>query len=320
MKRRISIFLMALATLCFTSLSHAEDYPARTISIEVPYSPGSSVDVMARMIAERLGQQFDQTVIVENHAGASGQIGLSRVARADPDGYTLGVGQITNLALAPSVFKKNLYDPQKDFAPVAVIAENYLAIISKADGPLKNIDDVINWARKQSLGLKLGSPSQGGLPHMSVALIAHENGFEVNNISYKDIGPIITDVASGQLDLGVSSYTSLAPAIEAGRVHLVGITSKDKYLPELPAIGDTLKGYSVPGWNGIVAPAGTDPKIVEKLNAAINKILSDPDIQAKLRGLGLIPTTKSPQEFGELIRHDTERFAELVKDIGYEPR
>ncbi len=320
MKRRISIFFMALSAICFASLSHAEDYPSRTITIEAPYSPGSSVDIMARMIAERLNQQFNQTVIVENHAGASGQIGLSRVARAKPDGYTLGVGQITNLALAPSVFKKNLYNPQKDFAPVALIAENYLAIISKVDGPLKNINGVIDWAKKQKLPLKLGSPSQGGLPHMSVALIAYENGFDITNISYKDLGPIITDVASGQLDLAVSSYTSFAPSIDSGKVHLVGITLKDKNLPELPAIGDSLKGYSVPGWNGIVAPAGTDPKIVEKLNAAINGVLAEPDIQEKLRNLGLIPTSKTPQEFGEVIKHDTDRFAKLVKEIGYQPR
>jgi len=320
MKRRILVFLMALATAGSAPPSRAADFPARPITIEAPYSPGSSVDVMARMIAERLQQQFKQPVIVENHAGASGQIGLGRVAKAEPDGYTLGVGQITNLALAPSVFKKTLYHPQKDFAPVALVAENYLAIISKVDGPLKNIDDVISWARQQKLSLKLGSPSQGGLPHMSVAMIAHENGFEVTNISYKDIGPIITDVASGQLDLGVSSYTSLAPAIAAGKVHLVGITAKDKYQPELPAIGDRLKGYSVPGWNGIVAPAGTDPKIIDMLNAAINKIVAEPEIEEKLKGLGMIPVTKTAQEFGELIRHDTERFARLVQDIGYEPR
>jgi tripartite-type tricarboxylate transporter receptor subunit TctC len=320
MKRRIYILSMALIATCFASFSHAEDYPSRPITIEVPYSPGSSVDIMARMIGEGLRLRFGQPIIVENHAGASGQIGLSRVAKAKPDGYTLGVAQITNLALAPSVTEKMMYDAQKDFVPVAQIAENYLAIISNVKGPLKNINDVINWARKEKRELKLGSPSQGGLPHMSVALIAHENGFDVQNISYKDVGPIVTDVASGQLDLGVSSYTSLAPSIQSGRVHLVGITSKDKNLPELPAIGDSLRGYSVSGWNGIVAPAGTDPKIIEKLNAAINKVLGEPEIQERLRTLGLIPTSKSPQEFGEVIKRDTDRFAKLVKDIGFQPR
>lgn len=320
MKRRIFPFFITLFAIFLAPLTYAEEYPSRPITIEAPYSPGSSVDIMARMIAEGLRQQFGQPVIVENHAGASGQIGLDRVARAEPDGYTLGIGQITNLALAPSVFKKSLYDPQADFAPVAQIAENYLAIISKADGPLKDINDVIDRAKKEKLGLKVGSPSQGGLPHMSVAMIGHEHGFKIENISYKEIGQIVTDVASGQLDLGVSSYTSLAPAITSGRVHLIGITSKDKNLPELPAIGDTLKGYSVPGWNGIVAPARTDPAIIEKLNLAINKVLAEPEIQEKLRGLGLVPTSKSPQEFGDLIKHDTERFAKLVKDIGYQPR
>jgi tripartite-type tricarboxylate transporter receptor subunit TctC len=319
MKRRIILFFMALITTCFASLSRAEDYPSRPITIEVPYSPGASVDIMARMIGERLNLLFNQPVIVENHAGASGQIGLNRVGRAKPDGYTLGVVQITNLALAPSVSVSLMYDPQKDFVPVAEIAENYLAIVSNVDGPLKNIKDVIAWAKQGKREVKLGSPSQGGLPHMSVALIAYDNGFDVQNISYKDVGPIITDVASGQLDLGVSSYTSLAPSIQSGRVHLVGITSKDKFLPDLPAIGDSLPGYSVPGWNGIVAPAGTDPKIVEKLNVAINKILAEPDIQEKLKTLGLIPTMKSPQQFADLIKSDTDRFAKLVKEIGFQP-
>lgn len=320
MKRQLWIFLIALTTVCSAFLARAAEYPERTITIEVPYSPGASVDIMARMIAERLQKQFGQAVVVENHVGASGQIGLNRVARAKPDGYTLGVGQITNLALASSVSKQVLYNPKTDFAAVAQIAENYLAIVSKPDGPYKNINDVIALAKKEKQGLKLGSPSQGGLPHMSVALIAHDNGFRVENISYNQIGQIVTDVASGQLDLGISSYTSLAPSIDSGRVHLVGITVKDKYLTHLPAIGDTLPGYSVSGWNGIVAPAGTDPKVIAKLNLAINEILAQPDVQEKLKGLGLIPTMKTPQEFQNVINSDTERFARLAKDIGFEPR
>ena len=320
MKRQLWIFLIAFTTVCFTFLARAAEYPNRTITIEVPYSPGTSVDIMARMIGEHLQKQFGQAVVVENHVGASGQIGLSRVAKAKPDGYTLGVGQITNLALAPSVFKQVLYNPKTDFAAVAQIAENYLAIVSKPDGPYKNINDVIALAKKEKQGLKLGSPSQGGLPHMSVELIAHDNGFRVENISYNQIGQLVTDVASGQLDLGISSYTSLAPSIDSGRVHLVGITIKDKYLTNLPAIGDTLPGYSVSGWNGIVAPAGTDPKVIAKLNLAINEILAQPEAQEKLLGLGLIPTMKTPQEFQSVINIDTERFARLTKEIGYEPR
>ena len=320
MKRQFWIFLIALTTACSTFLAHATEYPDRTITIEVPYSPGASVDIMARMIAEGLQKKFGESVVVENHVGASGQIGLNRVARAKPDGYTLGVGQVTNLALAPSVSKQVLYNPKTDFAAVAQIAENYLAIVSKPDGPYKNINDVITLAKKEKQGLKLGSPSQGGLPHMSVELIAHDHGFRVENISYNQIGQIVTDVASGQLDLGISSYTSLAPSIDSGRVHLVGITLKDQYLTKLPAIGDTLPGYSVSGWNGIVAPAGTDPKVIAKLNSAINEILAQPEVQTKLLGLGLIPTMKTPQEFQDVLNTDTERFARLAKEIGFEPR
>ena len=170
MKRQFWIFLIALTTACSTFLAHATEYPDRTITIEVPYSPGASVDIMARMIAEGLQKKFGESVVVENHVGASGQIGLNRVARAKPDGYTLGVGQVTNLALAPSVSKQVLYNPKTDFVAVAQIAENYLAIVSKPDGPYRNINDVIALAKKEKQGLKLGSPSHvsgGQFPYKS---------------------------------------------------------------------------------------------------------------------------------------------------------
>jgi tripartite-type tricarboxylate transporter receptor subunit TctC len=318
--KRYLLSVFAVTAALFVAPSYAQEYPTRTITIEAPYDPGTSTDIMARMLADGLGKKFGQTVIVENHAGASGQIGLARVAKSKPDGYTLGVGQITNLALAPFVSAQMLYNPEADFAPVAAVAENYLAIISNNESPIKNARDLVAWAKGRKLPIKLGSPSSGGLPQMAVEMIASKNGFQLTNIPYKNIGSIVTDVASGQLDLGVSSYTSLAPAIKSGRVHLVGITIKDKNLPELQSIGEYIEGYSVPGWNGILAPAGTSDEIIKKLNAAINEILQQPEAQKRLTTLGLIPVTKTPQEFAELIKSDTARFAQLVKSIGFQPR
>src|SRR5699024_2982050 len=320
MLKRITVAGVVALGVAFSAYANVDEYPNRPITIVVPYNPGSSVDIMARMLAEKVGKKLGEPIIVENHAGASGQIGLNKVARADPDGYTLGVGQITNLALAPLTFKEIPYDPLNDFDPVAQIAENYLAIIANNESGVKNVNDLIDFSRKSDLPAKLGSPSQGGLPHLSVEIIAKDNDFEIVNVPYREIGSIVTDVASGQLDFGVSSYTSFEPAIRTGRVSLVGISLPDEQLPELSFIGDEIEGYSVPGWNGIVVPAGTDPEIIKTLNKEINEAFKNEESQNELRKLGLIPVFKTSEEFKDVIHGDYDKYKKLLDEIGYEPR
>jgi tripartite-type tricarboxylate transporter receptor subunit TctC len=312
--------LFALAAPMTSVLAQA--YPSRPIKIIVPYTPGDGPDVIARLIGDKISQRLGQAVVIDNRAGASGQIGLELTAKAPPDGYTLGVGLVTNLALAPYAYKSIPYDPLKDFTPVALGAINYLALVSRPDAPFKNVSEMIQWAKGNPGKMTIGTTSTGGLPHMSFELLAHMSGFKFLNVPYKGNGPIVTDLTGGRLDLGVTSYTSIAGLADSGRLKVLGITNpaRDPALPSLPTIGETVKGYAAPGWFGFVAPAGTPHEIVAKLNDEINRAIKLPEVQKTMGTLGLIPQTGSPEDFGRLIKSDNEKFAKLVKDIGYQPQ
>lgn len=321
MKRRlIAAAAVALPLLFAGSAALAQNWPSRPIKIIVPYTPGDGPDVIARLIGDKISERLGQPVVVDNKPGASGQIGPTLVAKAPPDGYTLGVGLVTNLALAPHTYKNLPYDPLKDFAPVALGAINYLSLVARPDAPFNNVAEMISWAKANPGKMTIGTTSSGGLPHMSFELLAHMSDFKFTNIPYKGNGPVVTDLTGGRLDLGVTSYTSVAALVEAGKVKLLGITypTRDPKLPNLPTISETVKGYAAPGWFGFVAPAGTPPDIVRRLNAEINRAIQLPDVQKTMGTLGLIPKTGTAEEFGELLKTENEKFRKLVKDIGYQ--
>lgn len=314
------VILLAAASVATAALAQA--FPTKPIRILVPYTPGDGPDVIARLIGNKISERLGQPVVVENKAGASGQIGLDMTAKSPPDGYTLGVVLVTNMALAPYAFKSIPYDPLKDFAPVALGAINYLALVSRPDAPFKNVPEMIQWAKANPGKMTIGTTSTGGLPHMSFELLAHMSGFKFLNVPYKGNGPVVTDLTGGRIDLGVTSYTSVAALVDAGKLQLLGITNpkRDPKLPNLPTIGESVKGYAAPGWFGFVAPAGTPPEIVKRLNDEINRAINLPDVQKTMGTLGLIPETGSPEDFAKLIKSENEKFAKLVKDIGYQPQ
>jgi tripartite-type tricarboxylate transporter receptor subunit TctC len=324
MKRRsLAVLGPALALLGAASAALAADaFPSRPIKIIVPYTPGDGPDVIARLVGQKISDKLGQPVIVDNKPGASGQIGIEQTAKSPPDGYTLGVGLVTNLALASATYKTLPYDPLKDLTPVALGAINYLALVASPNAPFKTIPEMIQWAKANPGKMTIGTTSQGGLPHMSFELLAHMTGFKFTNVPYKGNGPVMTDLLGGRLDLAVTSYTSVAPLIDQGKLRLLGIThpQRDPQLPNLPAIGEYVKGYAAPGWFGFVAPAGTPPEIVKKLNAAINEAIRQPDVQKTMNTLGLIPAPDTPEGFGRIIKQDNEKFGRLVKDIGYQPQ
>ncbi len=324
MKRRLiagAALLLPLLLACFGARA-ADPYPTKPIKIIVPYTAGDGPDVIARLIGNKISERLGQPVLVENRPGGNGQIGMDMTAKAPPDGYTMGVGLVTNLALAPYAFKSIPYDPLKDLTPVALGAINYLALVARPDAPFNNITEMIKWAKDNPGKMTIGTTSNGGLPHMSFEMLAHESGFKFLNVPYKGNGPVVQDLTGGRLDLGVTSYTSVAALVEAGKLKLLGITNpeRDAKLPNLPTIGESVKGYGAPGWFGFVAPAGTPPDIVKKLNQEINRAIAQPDVQKTMGNLGLIPKTGSAEDFGKLLKTENEKFAKLVKDIGYQPQ
>lgn len=295
-------------------------YPDRPIRIIVPFTPGDGPDVIARLIGSKISARLGQSVVIENKAGASGQIALTELKRTEPDGYTMALGLVTNLALAPHAYKSVPYDPLKDFTPVALLGANYLALVTSPDSQFKTLADMIAWARANPGKLSIGTTSIGGFPHMSFELLGTLAGFSFVNVAYKGNGPIISDLLGGRIEGGFSSYTGFAPLIQSGKLRLLGITNPgaDPLLPDLPVMGDTVKGYGSLGWFGLVAPTGTPAPIVNQLNREINDAMALEDVRQTMQKLGMTPAMISPQAFGEIMTNDYNKFGKLVRDIGFE--
>lgn len=322
MHRRTIMLLAAVAIAAAPLGAHAQGWPNRPIRVIIPYPPGDAADIMARMIGPKMSERLAQPVVVENRAGASGQIGLDIAAHAAPDGYTLAVGQGGNLAVAPHTYRKLAYDPLKDFVPVALMATNYLAIVANLDAPFKTASELVAWAKANPGKLTVGTNGEGGFPHLSFELLRTMAGFTFTHVPYKGASQTLADLAGGQLQLAIGSYTSLSLQVQSGRARLIAITNpvRDPRKPELPPAADAVPGYGSLGWFGYVAPAGTPQDIVLKLNDAINRAMSSPDAAEKMSAGGLTVVTGPPEYFGEVMRNDYARFGKLVRDIGFQPQ
>lgn len=307
---------------CIAGIACAQSYPTKPVRVIIPYPPGEAADFIARVISpvisERLGHQF----IIDNRAGASGQIGLDVLKHAPADGYTIGVGQGGNLVVAPHTYKKLPYDPIKDFTAVALNATNYLAVVANPNAPFKNAAEMIAWAKANPGKLSLASNGEGGYPHLAFELLASMAGFKFLHVPYKGATQIATDTISGQVQTGIGSYTGMSTQIQAGRLRLIGVTNHVR-VPnnrDLPIFADAVPGYDMRGWFGFIAPAGTPRDIVKKLNEEINRAMQQPDVNAKLTGSGLIVVNESAEYYGEFIKKEYAKYGKIVRDIGLQPQ
>jgi tripartite-type tricarboxylate transporter receptor subunit TctC len=310
------------ASLAAAAPALSQTYPTKPIRVIVPYPPADTGDVIVRTIAQRLGERMGQQIVVDNRAGASGQIGLELAARAAPDGYTLAVGQAGNVALAPHTYKNVPYDPVKDFVPVALVAMNYLALVVHPSLPYKSVGEMIAWAKKNPGQLKFASNGEGGFPHLSFELLRSQAGFSYVHVPYKGSAQIVTDLMGGQIDAAMASYTSLAPLAKSGKVRLLGITNPSRMAaaPEVPTVADAVPGYSSRGWFGFLAPAKTPRSIVVRLNEQINQVMKLPEMAERMTTAGLVIVTEPPEAFGELIRSEHSKDAKLTREIGFKPQ
>jgi tripartite-type tricarboxylate transporter receptor subunit TctC len=321
---RVLLCALALFAGLFgsTGASAAQPYPNKTVRIIVPFPPGEAADIIARLVVpaltERLGQQF----VVDNRAGASGQLGLTLLKQTAPDGYTIGMGQGGNLSVAPHTYAKLPYDPLKDFAGISLAATNYLAVVANPKEPFKTVKEMIAWAKANPGKLSVGTNGEGGYPHLAFEYLARSAGFTFLHVPYKGAGQITTDVLGGQLQTGIGSYTSLAPHIVSGRLQLIGVTNDVRVpnKPDLPIFADVVPGYDMRGWFGFVAPAATPRAIVKRLNAEINRAMQLPEVKSKLVEAGLIVANESPEWFDKFMKTEYAKYGKLVHDIGLKPR
>ncbi len=314
----LGLFLSVTSSLVF---AQSTNYPNRPIKIIIPFPPGNTTDIMTRMIAPKLQEALGQTVVVENKAGASGTIGMDFVAKSKPDGYTIAASQGGNMVVLPHTSKTIPYNPIKDFAPVALSTTNYLVVISNKDVPFKTVGEMIAWAKANPGKLTVGSNGEGGFPHLTFEHLAKAGDFTFTHVPYKGSAAVITDMAGGQVMLGIDGVSGPTPHIRSGLIKLLAVTNKVrvKDWPNTPAVAETVAGWDSNGWFGYSAPAGTPKEIVQRLNTEINKAMKSPETVEQMAQYGLAVVAESPEYFAQELLKDYNKYGKLVKDIGYQP-
>jgi len=313
---------LLLVILASATLAQAQPYPAKPIRLIVPFPPGNTMDIMSRLIGPKIAERLGQQVVVENRPGASGMLGLDFVAKAAPDGYTIGAGQGGNLTVLPHTSKSVPYDALKDFAPIAVSTTNYLGIVANPGAPFKTVGEMIAYAKANPGRLTVATNGEGGFPHLAFEHLRTMAKISYTHVPYKGSAAIATDVIGGQVQAAIDGITGMAPHIKSGRLKLLAVTNPTRVelWPETPAAAEDLPGYASGGWFGYVAPAATPRAIVLKLNEEINRAMRQPEVSEKLVAAGLIVVNESPEHFAEVIRSDYAKYGKLVKDIGFTPQ
>jgi len=288
----------------------------------VPFPPGDSLDTMSRLIAPTLLDRLGQNIVVDNRAGAAGQLGLELGAHAPPDGYTIVGGQGGNLVVQPHTYKKLPYDPFKDFTPVAISTTNFLALVINPALPYKSLKELIAYGKANPGKLSFASNGEGGFPHMAIEMLRVAAGFEYLHVPYKGSVQILTEIMGGRMDATILGIGSMTPFIRAGRVRLLAVTSPQRaeLFPDVPAVAEVLPGYDSRGWFGYLAPAKTPPKIVALLNKEINRAMMMPDVREKLNAVGLTVVAETPESFAQTLKSDYEKYGQLIRTIGLKPQ
>ena len=294
-----------------------DDWPAKPIRLVVPFAAGGTSDVLARALGAQLQTSLKQTVIIDNKAGAGGVIGADSVAKSPADGYTLLLGTIATHAINPALLPKIPYNAAKDFAPVMLLGSISNVLLVGPDQPFKNVKDVVAAAKAKPGSLQFASAGQGTSQHLSGETFKLLAGVEITHVPYKGSAPAIQDVMGGQVPMSFETALVALPQIKAGKVKALAVTSakRSAVLPEVPTMQEAgIAGFDVASWQALYAPAGTPPAIVNKLNAELAKIIAQPDMKARMDGLGLEYSPNTAEQFAAFQRTEQAKWAKIVKD------
>jgi len=310
--------LLAVLLLAVSSVAAAQpDYPARAIRLVVTVPPGGAADFIARLVGGKLSESLGQPVVVENRAGASGTIAADAVAKAAPDGYTLLQNSITTHGVGPHLFASLPYDPVKDFAPVSGLALLPLIMAVNAGLPARSVAELVAYAKSNAVNF--ASSGNGGAPHMAAELFKSVTGAPVVHVPYKGSGPAVADLVGGRVQIMIDAAPSLIQHVRSGKLQVLGAASaqRNRLLPEVPTFAEL--GYpqvSVSLWYGLLAPAGTPPAVVGRLNRAVGAILAAPDVVERLQAQGAEPMPGTPEAFAAFMRDEMAKWAPVVKQAG----
>lgn len=320
MSRFAAAAVLALAMmLAVIGAAAAADYPARTVTLVVPYPPGGGVDAMARVVAAKLSEALHAQFIVDNRPGAGGTIGTRVVAQAAPDGYTLLLGHTGTISIDPSLYVHAGYDPRKDFAPIGLVASMPVALLANPSFSAKSISDVIAMAKAQPGKLNLGTSALGTGGYMCAELFKAEAGVDMAIIPYKGSAPVMNDLLGGHVSVAFSVLPPALGNIQAGKLRAIAVTSKKRFslLPNVPTFDEAgMPGFEAVLHYGLLAPAGTPKEIVEKLNGELRKLVDNPDVQKQIHNEGGDPMTSTAAEYAADIDKEETKWGGLVKRLG----
>ena len=313
--KKIAVFLTLLAG-CWLGL-HAQDYPVKPIRLLVPFAPGGGNDTVARAMAQQLTVSLGQPVVVDNKAGAGGVVGADLAAKAAPDGYTLFLGGVGSLSVNPHVMAKLPYDPFKDFAPIVLLASAPSVVAVNTSQPFKTIQDMTAYAKANPNKLNYASNGNGSSAHVATVLYETMAGVDMAHIPYKGLAPAMTDLLSGQVQLMFSSMVAIVPQIKAGKLRALAVTGakRSPLLPDVPTLAESgLTGYEAGSWYGLLAPAGTSPDIIRRINLESVKALRQMAVRETLVSEGAEVAGGTPDDFARHIRVEYNRIGKMLKD------
>ena len=322
MIRTLFLVLSLLAVASPYGSVLAQGYPAKSIRVIIPAAAGDSCDILSRIVGQKVGERLGQQMAVDNRPGAGGQLGLTLIAQAPPDGYTVGCGQGGNMVIVPLAYQKVAYDSFKDFAPIALMVSNFLALVVHPSVPFKSVKDLVTYAKAHPGTLTFGSTGEGAFIHFATELLRTKAGFTYLHVPYKSVSNIFTEIMGGRIDATLTSFISIQPHVVSGRLRLLGIAKATRAAnyPDFPTIAETIPGYESGGWFGFIAPAGTPKEIVTLLNREINRAMTLPDVREKMTAFGLEIHTEPPEFFTETMRSDFVKWGKLARDIGFKPQ
>ena len=312
------IVAVLLATGLFSQQAALAQYPTRPVHIVVPYPAGGAVDAFARVLTQQLSELWGQQVVVDNRPGASTMIGADQVAKSPPDGYTLLLTAELTLVIVPHLYEKIPYDPLRDFTPIVALVSATQALVANPSLPVKTVKDLVALAKAKPGQLTYGSFGNGSTGHLNMEVLQAMTGARFNHIPYNGAGPAMNDVIGGHIDFMLAALSIVKGNVQAGKLRMIGVGSnhRSSEFPDVPTISESgAPGFEAKSWFGLVAPAGTPPDVIKKINQDVTKVISDRAFAEKfLAAQGLEPITGTPEQFAASIRAETVRWGKVVKD------
>lgn len=293
----------------------ANDYPDNTVTFIVPFGAGSATDTLGRLVAEELSKELDNPVVVQNRAGAGGNIGAAQVAEAKPDGYTLLMTAASTASINHHLFDNLQYDPIEDFAPITNVAKTANVLVATPSLGVDNVADLIDLSKKERL--TFASSGSGGSMHLSGEMFKTMSGGDLRHVAYNGSGEALADLLPGRVQLMFCNVPVCLPHINSGKLNALAVTTSERssLLPDVPTVDEAgLEGYEVSGWFGLFAPAGTEPEIVELLNEKVTGILSSEDIAEKLQAQGATPDPLTTEEFAAFVQAESDKWGKVIKE------